>query len=69
MMGKRYTLGPTRLVIPNTLRTFRHRPVRSRSPPASSRAVPGTQSGKGESLTPPPHTTGHAGPHPAVHEE
>ena len=25
-----------------------------------------TQSGKGEVLTPPPHTTGHAGPHPAV---
>jgi len=25
------------------------------------------QSGKGKFLTSPPHTTGHAGPHPAVH--
>ena len=25
-----------------------------------------SKSGKGEYLAPPPHTTGHAGPHPAV---
>jgi hypothetical protein len=33
------------------------------------RAYPMVQykSGKGKFLTSPPHTTGHAGPHPAVH--